>query len=80
VEQLPGYLINGIITGSQYALFAAGLAIIFGVVRVFNFAHGVLFVAGGYAMYVLVSNEITTSPYIAVPIASSAVPSWSSAC
>jgi branched-chain amino acid transport system permease protein len=42
-------LANGIVLGSIYAVMAFGLAIVFGVMRVINFAHGVLAVLGAYA-------------------------------
>jgi branched-chain amino acid transport system permease protein len=41
-------LANGIVLGSIYAVMAFGLAIVFGVMRVINFAHGVLAVLGAY--------------------------------
>lgn len=40
-------LFNGIVLGTEYALFAVGLVLIFGVLRVMNFAHGALFAWGG---------------------------------
>jgi len=43
-------LINGIALGSVYALVAVGLALIFGVMRLINFAHGELITAGGYTL------------------------------
>jgi branched-chain amino acid transport system permease protein len=51
MTDVAGALINGLILGSQYALFAAGLALIIGVMRILNLAHAVLFVAGGYVTY-----------------------------
>jgi branched-subunit amino acid ABC-type transport system permease component len=41
-------LVNGIILGSFYALFAASLTLIFGVMDIPNLAHGALFAMGGY--------------------------------
>lgn len=49
VEQLA----NGAVIGVFYALAALGLSIIFGVLRVVNFAHGELYMLGGYAYYLL---------------------------
>lgn len=43
-------LINGIALGAVYALVAVGLALIFGVLRLINFAHGELITAGGYTL------------------------------
>lgn len=43
--------LNGLIISSFYALTALGLALIFGVLRIVNFAHGELYMLGGYAGY-----------------------------
>jgi branched-chain amino acid transport system permease protein len=43
--------IDGITRGAMYGLMAAGLALIFGIVRVINMAHGELFMLGAYTMY-----------------------------
>ena len=48
VEQL---ILNGIIAGSIYALVALGFAVIYGTVKFFHFAHGVVYTAGVYAAY-----------------------------
>src|SRR5438067_985040 len=37
--------------GSVYALFAVGMVLVFGVMRVLNFAQGAIFMAGGYICY-----------------------------
>jgi branched-chain amino acid transport system permease protein len=41
-------IIQGILTGGLYALFACGLSLMFGVMKVVNLAHGDLAVVGGY--------------------------------
>ena len=41
-------LVNGAMIGGIYVLVALGMVLIFGVMEVLNFAHGVLFMAGGY--------------------------------
>ena len=43
--------INGLMTGSVYVLVALGLVLIYGVMHVLNFAHGVLFMLGGYVCH-----------------------------
>jgi len=48
-------LINGILMGSIYGLTALGLTIIFGVLKVINFAHGSLLMVGMYVAYWAVS-------------------------
>lgn len=47
-------IIQGILVGGLYALFAAGLSLIFGVMRLVNIAHGDLIVAVAYLAFVIV--------------------------
>lgn len=42
------YTINGLIVGNIYALLAVGLALIFGVSHLINFAHGSVYMVGGF--------------------------------
>lgn len=44
-------LLNGVLIGGTYGLMALGLSLIFGVLRIINFAHGNLMVLGMYASY-----------------------------
>lgn len=44
--------LNGLIISTFYALIALGIALIFGVLRVVNFAHGEFYMLGGYVCYV----------------------------
>ncbi|HEX6872828.1 MAG TPA: branched-chain amino acid ABC transporter permease [Micromonosporaceae bacterium] len=44
---------NGLVSGSFYALLALGLAVIFGMLRVVNFAHGACYMLGAFGAYVL---------------------------
>jgi branched-chain amino acid transport system permease protein len=46
-------VIDAIAFGSLYALFALGIALIFGVMRLVNFAHGELIMAGAYAVVLI---------------------------
>ncbi len=47
-------IIQGVLVGGLYALFAAGLSLIFGVMRLVNIAHGDLIVAVAYLAWVIV--------------------------
>jgi len=49
-------VLNGLIISIFYALTALGLSIIFGVLRIVNFAHGELYMLGGYAYYLLLAS------------------------
>jgi branched-chain amino acid transport system permease protein len=47
-------LIDGLSFGGLYALYALGIALIFGIMGLINFAHGELIMIGGYAMFLLI--------------------------
>ena len=44
--------VNGLVNGGFYALLALGLAVIFGMLRVVNFAHGACYMLGAFGAYV----------------------------
>lgn len=46
---------NGLVIGLIYALMAAGLTVVFSVLKVVNFGHGSLYMLGGYASYYAIS-------------------------
>ena len=46
-------LINGLGIGSIYALVALGYSMVYGIVKLINFAHGDIIMVGGYAIYII---------------------------
>jgi branched-subunit amino acid ABC-type transport system permease component len=48
-------IINMTNLSSFYACFAVGLALVFGIMKVINFAHGELYMLGGYAVWVIMT-------------------------
>src|SRR5579863_329304 len=48
--------VNGLVIGLIYALMAAGLTVIFSVLKVVNFGHGSLYMLGGYAAYYAIAQ------------------------
>ncbi len=46
-------LVNGLYLGAQYALIALGLTLIFALMNVLNFAHGQMYVLGGFITYLV---------------------------
>jgi len=58
-------LMNGLLVGGVYSLMAIGLTLIFGVMRVVNFAHGSLIMLGMYASYWTVAL-IKIDPYLSI--------------
>ncbi len=61
-------IVQGILLGGLYALFAAGLSLVFGIMRLVNLAHGDLIVLGAYLILVVVSAT-GANPIIAALIA-----------
>ena len=59
------YLLTGISVGGQYALIAIGYTMVYGILRLINFAHGDVFMVAGLVM-VYVSASLPL--YIAIPI------------
>jgi branched-chain amino acid transport system permease protein len=53
MEFLIQTLVNGLIQGGFFSLFAVGLVLIFGVMKVVNFAHGELVMAGAFTVWVV---------------------------
>jgi branched-chain amino acid transport system permease protein len=49
-------LFNGLVNGAFYALLSLGLAVIFGMMRIVNFAHGAFYMLGAFVAYVLLQQ------------------------
>lgn len=60
-------LANGVYLGAQYALIALGLTLIFALMNVLNFAHGQLYVLGGFVTYTIYGR--LGLPYVAALLA-----------
>lgn len=58
-------VVQGLLLGGLYALLAAGLSLVFGVMRIVNLAHGVLAVVAAYIGMVFVQN-FDVSPFLAI--------------
>ena len=56
IQALLGQLLLGLVNGSFYAMLSLGLAVIFGLLGIVNFAHGALYMIGAYAAYVLLDK------------------------
>lgn len=57
------YVVHGLLLGCLYALTSVGLVLLFGVTKVINFAHGEIYLVGGYAAY---SVSTIINPYLAL--------------
>ena len=60
--------VNGLIIGLFYALMAIGLSLIFGILRIVNFAHGEFYMIGAYT-YTLIALFFGISPWLTLPCA-----------
>lgn len=68
------YTINGLVVGNIYALLAVGLALIYGVSHLINFAHGSVYMTGAYIGWLCISYLHTPLPVtLAIVIAGSAL-------
>ncbi|MFI0842806.1 branched-chain amino acid ABC transporter permease [Mesorhizobium sp. IMUNJ 23232] len=61
-------IVQGILLGGLYALFAAGLSLVFGIMRLVNLAHGDLIVLAAFLILLLVS-ALGLNPFIAALVA-----------
>ena len=55
MQALYAQLLVGLINGSFYALLSLGLAVIFGMLNIINFAHGAVYMMGAFCAYFLLN-------------------------
>ncbi len=68
------YFINGLQTGSIYALIALGYTMVYGIVKLINFAHGDLMMVGAYvALFCLTSFQLPLWAAVLITMAFTAV-------
>ncbi len=69
LAQLPQTIINGLTLGSVYALIALGYSMVYGILKLLNFAHGDVYMVGAFIGYgVLVALIPTGNPLLPVPL------------
>src|SRR4030067_913036 len=64
IDQVLQFLINALSLGGLYALVALGLALVYSILRLVNFAYGELVMVGGYTLLVL--GQVTGIPWLIV--------------
>src|SRR5215218_9754178 len=52
IQAFMGQLMLGLVNGSFYAMLSLGLAVIFGLLGIVNFAHGALYMIGAYVAWI----------------------------
>lgn len=69
MENFFYYLISGLSLGAIFALVAVGYTLVYGIIKLINFAHSEFFMAGayaGYGTYLLLGDNV--SPLLAIPV------------
>jgi branched-chain amino acid transport system permease protein len=56
LQAFLGQLVLGLVNGAFYAMLSLGLAVIFGLLDIVNFAHGALYMLGAFAAYILLDQ------------------------
>ncbi|MBR6889757.1 MAG: branched-chain amino acid ABC transporter permease [Clostridia bacterium] len=64
-DKIFHYLLAGVSVGGQYALIAVGYTMVYGILRLINFAHGDIFTAAGFFMVYI---SATMPLYLAIPL------------
>ncbi|MEV0226583.1 branched-chain amino acid ABC transporter permease [Streptomyces sp. NPDC050704] len=70
MNTLPQQLANGLLLGSMYGLIAIGYTMVYGIVQLINFAHGEIFMMGGFGaltVYFYILPDGTTM-WVALPL------------
>src|SRR5574337_1198513 len=62
ITAVSQFLINAIALGGVYALTTLGLVIVFGIMRLVNFAYGELLMVAGYALWWLTNRDVPWLP------------------
>ncbi|MBS5080264.1 MAG: branched-chain amino acid ABC transporter permease [Clostridiales bacterium] len=65
INNILEQLINGLRTGSIYALIALGYTMVYGIAKMINFAHGDIIMVGAYSLYVFVAL-LHLNPVVAI--------------
>jgi branched-chain amino acid transport system permease protein len=69
LAQLPQTIVNGLTLGSVYALIALGYSMVYGILKLLNFAHGDVYMIGAYIGYgVLILLIPASGPLVPLPV------------
>ncbi|MFK5884036.1 MAG: branched-chain amino acid ABC transporter permease [Candidatus Izemoplasma sp.] len=68
VELLIRQIINGLNTGSIYALVAVGYTMVYGIIKLINFAHGEIMMFGAYFAFIFATSLPINLPFIVIVV------------
>ena len=57
-HEIADVVISGLSSGSTYAMMAMGMALVYGIAKVFNFAYGSFYSLGGYLTWLILSQQL----------------------
>ena len=61
LQAFLGQLLLGLVNGSFYAMLSLGLAVIFGLLDIVNFAHGALYMLGAFVAWIGWTSSASTT-------------------
>ena len=73
MDQFIQQIINGLSIGSIYALIALGYTMVYGIIKLINFAHGDILMVGAYVGYLCASAGLPFMPALLVSVAACAL-------
>jgi branched-chain amino acid transport system permease protein len=73
VTEFVQYLVNGLTTGSFLALIALGYSMVYGVLRLINFAHGDVFMVGSFAGLAVLTAVSVSAPLLTLVVLAAVV-------
>lgn len=68
MHELGGVLVSGVASSSTYAMMAMGMALVYGISKVFNFAYGSFYSLGGYLGWLILGSQLGYGPAFACVI------------
>ena len=73
-SQLAQQLVNGVSLGSIYALIALGYTMVYGIIRLINFAHGDIYMLGAYVgFFATTSGKMSFVPALIIAMVVAAI-------
>ena len=62
MEQLPQQIVNGLVLGCMYALIALGYTMVYGIIKLINFAHGEVLMMGALTSWMVIEKMNAAMP------------------
>ena len=76
VNGFLGAILGGLALGMAYGLIAVGYSLVFGILRLVNFAHGAIYALGAYGVFFLTSRGVGLLPALILAALLSGLGAW----